>query len=92
MKERFITNPDGTQGRIFSLTGEEVFELCRPGEEANTCIWLVSGQGGFDCLYFNRRVPSITGEILEDRWKAGVTVAKRDGCDEIRKYEEVSEP
>lgn len=58
--------------------------LCRPGAGAYTCVWLVFGKGGFDCLFYNRRVPSITGEILEDRWKAGLTVAKRDGCDEIR--------
>lgn len=84
MKEKLIENWDGSEGRIFLLDIEEVKKLCRPGHGADTCIWLVSGGKGFECLYFNRRAVSLTGEILEDRWKAGLTVAKRDGCDEIR--------
>lgn len=86
MKERFVTNYDNTEGKIFDLTIEEVREFCHPGEEANTCIWLVADSSGFQCLYYNRRVPSLTGEALEDRWKAGKTVAKRDGCDAIREF------
>jgi len=84
MKEKLVKNPDGSQGRIIHLDIEEVKRLCRPGAGADTCIWLVSGKGGFDCLFYNRRAPSLTGEILEDRWKAGLTVAKRDGCEEVR--------
>lgn len=87
MKEREIKNVDGSTGRLFSLSREEVFKLCRPGEYADTCIWLVIGEEGFECLYFNRRAVSLTGEILEDRWKKGLTVAKRDGCDVIRAVE-----
>jgi hypothetical protein len=84
LKERIVTDKTGHEGRIFDLTTEEVRRLCRPGAGADTCIWLVAGSG-FQCLYYNRRVPSLTGDILEDRWRAGKTVAKRDGCDEIRK-------
>jgi len=87
MQEREIKNPDGSIGRIFSLTTDEVKKLCRPGEGADTCIWLVGGQKGFECLYFNRKAVSLTGEILEDRWRKGFTVAKRDGCDVIRAVE-----
>ena len=87
MKERLVNNFDGSQGRIFDLEPVEVKALCRPGEGADTCIWLVFGQGKFNCLFFNRRVPSLVGDILEDRWKGGLTVAKRDGCNEIREYE-----
>ncbi len=87
MREKEIKNPDGSPGRLFSLSREEVFKLCRPGKEADTCIWLVQGRRGFECLYFNRRAVSLTGEILEDRWKEGLTVAKRDGCDVIRAVE-----
>lgn len=86
MKERIVTNPGGSKGRVFALTKSEVMTLCRPGAGPDTCIWLVCGKDGFDCLCYDRRVPSLTGEILEDRWQAGLTVAKRDGCDEIRKY------
>jgi len=87
MKEKLINNPDGSQGRIFSLSREEVKKLCQPGEGADTCIWLVVGGEGFECLYFNRRAVSLTGEILEERWRKGLTVAKRDGCDVIRAVE-----
>lgn len=84
MKERSIKNFDGSQGRIFSLDKDEVKRLCRPGAEADTCIWLVVGGKGFECLYYNRNAVSLTGEKLDERWKKGLTVAKRDGCDEIR--------
>ncbi|GAI67530.1 unnamed protein product [marine sediment metagenome] len=84
MKEKWIDNWDCSRGRIFSLEKEEVMRLCRPGAGEDTCIWLVCGKDGFECLFYNRRARSLTGEILEDRWKAGLTVAKRDGCDEIR--------
>ncbi len=87
MKERWVDNVGGSRGRIFDLEPSEVNELCRPGKGADTCVWLVFGPLKFNCLFFNRRVPSLTGEILEDRWKAGLTVSKRDGCDEIHKYE-----
>lgn len=86
MKERLINNPDGSQGRIFALEREEVNKLCRPAAGADTCIWLVVGNKGFECLYYNRRAVSLTGEILEERWRKGLTVAKRDGCDEIKKF------
>lgn len=86
MKERLVTNPDGSQGRVFRLDRSEVEKLCHPGAGADTCIWLVFGKGEFDCLFYDRRVPSLTGEILEERWKAGLTVAKRDGCEEILKF------
>jgi len=86
MKETLIKNWDGSQGRIIQLDIEEVKTLCRPGEGADTCIWLVVGKG-FECLYFNRRAVSLTGEILEERWRKGLTVAKRDGCEVIRALE-----
>ena len=69
-------------GRIISLEAEEVKRLCRPGEGANTCIWLVIGNKGWECLYYCRdEGRNLIGETLEERWKAGETVAKRDGCD-----------
>ena len=87
MKEKLIKNWDGSEGRIFLLSTEEVKTLCRPGEGANTCIWLVASKG-FECLYYNRQAVSLTGETLDERWRKGLTVAKRDGCDEIRAYRE----
>lgn len=87
MKEREIENPDGSIGRIFSLTIEEVKKLCRPGAGADTCIWLVVGREGFECLCFNRDAVSLTGERLDERWRKGLTVAKRDGCDVVRALE-----
>ncbi len=84
MKARLIENPDGSQGKIIQLDIEEVKKLCRPGAGADTCIWLVVGAGGFECLYYHREDHNLEGETLEQRWKAGKTVAKRDGCDVVR--------
>ena len=84
MKEKTIKNWDGSQGIVIGLDKDEVDKLCRPGAGADTCIWLVVSGEGFECLYYNRRAVSLTGEILEDRWKAGLTVAKRDGCDVVK--------
>jgi hypothetical protein len=79
------TNIDGI---FVHLTREEVMKQCRPGRGSDTCIWLVSGVDGFDCLFFNRQAKNLLGETLEDRWKAGLTVAKRDGCPEIQELKE----
>ena len=69
------------------LDKDEVMELCRPGADADTCIWLVAGAEGFECLYFNRAEGrNLKGETLEERWKAGKTVAKRDGCDMVIEF------
>ena len=62
------------------LDDEEVKEFCKPGEEANTCIWLVLSGAGFECLYYNKP------QALLDRWEKGLTVAKRDGCDKVRGF------
>lgn len=70
------------------LGKEELMELCRPGAGADTCIWLVSGDKGFECLYFNREARNLLGETLEERLKAGKTVAKRDGCQKVIEFVE----
>jgi len=62
---------------IFPTT-DEIKELCRPGEGANTCVWLVAGIKGFECLLHNKPHP------LLKRWQEGLTVAKRDGCEKAR--------
>jgi len=87
MKEKLIENRDGSQGRIIQLDRGEVETLCRPGAGADTCIWLVVGADGFECLYFNRAEGrNLIGETLEERWKAGKTVAKRDGCEKVKQF------
>ena len=69
------------------LDREEAIELCRPGAGADTCIWLVVGEKGFECLYFNRAEGrNLYGETLEEQWKAGKTVAKRDGCTRVIEF------
>jgi len=76
----------GEDGKTIYLDIEEVKKLCRPGAGADTCIWLVVGKDGFECLYYDRNTGrNLLGETLEERWKKGFTVAKRDGCDEIIK-------
>jgi len=63
---------------VIFLTREEVLELCKPGEQGNTCVWLVVGADGFECTYFNR--PS----ALLKRWVNGKTVARRNGCEKVK--------
>lgn len=60
------------------LTEAEMKAQCRPGEGADTCIWLVFSGAGAECTYLNKLWS------LVDRWRKGLTVAKRDGCDEVR--------
>lgn len=69
---------------------EEVDELCHPGAGADTCIWLVIGPNGWECLYYHRGGTSLAGGTLEERWKQGLTVAKKDGCDKVRSSKPVS--
>jgi hypothetical protein len=59
---------------------EEVKELCRPGEGANTCVWLLIGSNGFECACHNRP------PTLLNRWTKGETTAKRDGCDIVNNF------
>lgn len=53
---------------------------CRPGAGSDTCIWLVGGAEGFECVCLNRP------HALLDRWRNGDTVAKRDGCDRVNSF------
>ena len=68
----------GFYGPEIRLDAEEVKKLCRPGEGADTCIWVMADQDGLCCGYYNRH------PVLVRRWKAGHTVAKRDGCDVVK--------
>ena len=81
---RIVKKPGHTD---ILLETEEVMRLCRPGFGADTCIWLVVGQNGFECIYYNGDVPNLLGETIRQRWQKGLTVAKRDGCEEIGKVE-----
>ena len=63
---------------LIILTEKEVWSLCKPGEEQETCIWLMASPDGMECSYYNRPT------ALEDRWSKGLTVAKRDGCEEVK--------
>jgi len=77
---RIVKKPGHTD---ILLEIEEVHRLCRPGFGADTCIWLVVGQNGFECIYYKGDVPNLLGETIRQRWQKGLTVAKRDGCEEI---------
>ena len=77
-----------SDGKTIFLNTEEAKKLCHPGAGADTCIWLVVGQEGLECIYYNKSGGlNLLGETLESRWKRGDTVAKRDGCDVVRSLE-----
>jgi len=63
---------------VISLGVEEMKELCKPGEGADTCIWVLVSKHGFECSYYNRP----TG--LAARWIKRQTVAQRDGCQKVK--------
>ena len=70
---------------VIPVSREDAINVCKLGQGADCCIWLVMGPVGFECLYHNRSEGrNLLGETLEERWKAGKTVAKRDGCDKMR--------
>jgi len=69
---------EGAFGPEIRLDADEVRKLCRPGEGADTCIWAMVDSQGLCCGYYNRH------PTLVERWKAGSTVAKRDGCDVVK--------
>lgn len=60
------------------LTKEEVLARCGIGTGAGTCIWLMASARGMECAFYHRH------PTLIQRWEKGLTVAKRDGCDEVR--------
>ncbi len=60
---------------------EEIKLFCCPGEGDNTCIWLIASEKGFGCCYHHR--PG----VLIDRFMAGKTNAKRDGCDKMKNFD-----
>ena len=69
---------EGEFGKAIFLEPDELKKLCRPGAGADTCVWAMVGEKGPECGYYNRH------PALERRWKAGKTVAKRDGCDIVK--------
>jgi len=69
------------EDNVILLSKDEAITMCKLGEGANTCIWLLCGQEGLVCHYYSRP----TGLVL--RWEQNLTVAKRDGCPEVRALE-----
>ena len=78
----------GSHKKIF-LGDEEAMRLCRPGQGADTCIRLVMGVEGWECVYHDRSGVSLTGKTLDEQLKEGTTVAKRDGCDVVKQLKSV---
>lgn len=64
-------------------TDEEVVKLCKPGEGADTCVWLVAGGNGFQCTCLHKNWS------LMERFDDGLTIAKRDGCDFMNNFNPV---
>lgn len=60
------------------LDKEDVLSLCHPGQEDKSCLWLAVGNKGFQCTLSSRPFD------LLDRYRKGLTISKRDGCDKVR--------
>ena len=74
--------------KLISVSDEDAKNICKIGQGADCCIWLVMGTEGFECLYYKKHAMSLTGDTLYGRWKKGLTVAKRDGCDRMKNSKE----
>lgn len=61
-------------------TDEEVKELCRPGQGADTCSWLLVGSKGWECCCLNKH------PVLVERHEKKTMVALRDGCDRVNNF------
>lgn len=57
-------------------TDKEVDVLCKP-ETEDTCIWLTMGIKGWQCVTMNKPWS------LVEKFDAGETNAKRDGCEAV---------
>jgi hypothetical protein len=62
------------------LNDQEAMTFCKPGKMADTCVWLLLGEQGFECCYYHKH-PS-----LLERWEKGLTSAKRDGCERVKNF------
>lgn len=66
------------------ITKKEAIEICKMGQGADCCFWLVMGPDGFKCLYeAQEEGRTLTGQTMRQRLDSGLTVAKRDGCEEM---------
>ncbi len=70
--------------KIVSVSDEDAKNICKIGQGADCCIWLVMGTKGYECLYHEKHAMPLTGYSLYERWQKGLTVAKRDSCDKMR--------
>lgn len=77
-----MANVSGWYTDIY-LSLDEVKELCKPGEGANTCSWLLHGSHGFECCYHHKN-PS-----LLKRHEEKSMIALRDGCYRVKQFNPV---
>ncbi len=63
------------------LSKEEMMEHCKIGKGGDTCIWVLIGKE-FKCSYYHKPIS------LLDRFRQGLTVAKRDGCDKVKNFDD----
>ena len=61
---------------------KEIKEMCKIGQGADCCIFLVVGSE-FECCYYNR-APILS---LIERARKGLTSARREGCDKVANFD-----
>jgi hypothetical protein len=61
-------------------TNEEVKQVCKMGQGAECCVWLLIGARGFECVFMNRP------HDLIERINNNSMVAKRNGCEEMNSF------
>ena len=60
------------------LSKEHAIEICKIGQGADCCSWLICGSSGFECSILEQHPTIVKRRAINDM------VAMRDGCPEMK--------
>jgi hypothetical protein len=61
---------------------DQVKNICRIGQGANCCKYLVIGQDGFECMKVNKDDKI----VVDESWKRYEHVAQGDNCEGVKDF------
>lgn len=63
------------------LPKEHLFSVCKPGQGAECCRYLLAGAGGIECGKYSQ-----FKSLLDERVSKGTMVAQGDNCEGVKDY------